>query len=79
LASRPRPEAGPIEGGYIAAFAPQRQLGFGWRHVAGVIDDSLARSALPLLACHAPTRGHQLPPRPLLREREDLLYDSLIV
>jgi CheY-like chemotaxis protein len=47
------PEAGPLEGGYLAPFVLHQGLGEGWLYVHDVAVDPLARLALPLLAGHA--------------------------
>jgi len=46
-------EAGSAAGGYVAPFRLHEGVGDGWLYVDGVVADSLARLALPLLAEHA--------------------------
>ena len=53
LAEEDEPEAGSAAGGYVAPFSLHQGLGQGWLYVDGVVADSLARMALPLLAAHA--------------------------
>lgn len=53
LADQDEPEAGPAGDGYVVPFTLHEGLGGGWLYAAGVVPDSLARSALPLLAAHA--------------------------
>jgi len=53
LAEEDEPEAGSAAGGYVAPFSLHQGLGHGWLYVDGVVADSLARMALPLLAAHA--------------------------
>jgi CheY-like chemotaxis protein len=53
LAEQDEPEAGSAAGGYLAPFTLHHGLGEGWLYVDGVVADSLARAALPLLAAHA--------------------------
>lgn len=53
LAAEDEPAAGSAAGGYLAPFSLHQGLGEGWLYVEGVVADSLARSALPLLAAHA--------------------------
>ncbi|MDQ2825369.1 MAG: response regulator [Actinomycetota bacterium] len=53
LAEQDEPEAGSAAGGYLAPFSLHHGLGEGWLYVDGVVADSLARAAMPLLAAHA--------------------------
>lgn len=53
IAEQDEPEAGSVAGGYVVPFNLHQGLGDGWLYVDGVVADSLARSALPLLAAHA--------------------------
>jgi len=53
LAEMDEPEAGSAAGGFVAPFSLHQGLGEGWLYVDGVVADSLARMALPLLAAHA--------------------------
>ena len=78
-----RPEAGPLDGGYVAPFSLHHDLGDGWLYVADVVVDPLARLTLPLLAEHAANalyaatladlRDSGAPvPRPLIAESRPL-------
>jgi CheY-like chemotaxis protein len=71
LAGQDEPEAGSAAGGYVVAFTLHQGLGNGWLYVDGVVADSLARSALPLLAGHAANALYSAavhpPPAPVQR------------
>jgi hypothetical protein len=71
LAGQDEPEAGSAAGGYVVAFTLHQGLGNGWLYVDGVVADSLARSALPLLAGHAANALYSAavhpPPAPVRR------------
>jgi len=79
LASGFDPDPGTIEGGYLAPFTLHREIGYGWLYLDGVVDDPLARVALPLLACHAANALTSAAMQAMLRDREGPFYDSLIV
>ncbi len=53
LAGESEPEPASVAGGYVVPFTLHDGLGGGWLYVDAVVPDTLARSALPLLAAHA--------------------------
>jgi CheY-like chemotaxis protein len=64
LAEQDEPEPGAAAEGYVVPFTLHEGLGGGWIFAAGVVPDTLARSALPLLAAHAANAVYSAALRP---------------
>jgi CheY-like chemotaxis protein len=64
LAGEDEPEPCAVGGGYVVPFTLHDEVGDGWLYVDGVVPDSLARSALPLLGAHAANAVYSAAVRP---------------
>jgi CheY-like chemotaxis protein len=79
IARDPAHEAGPIEGGYLVPLVLHRELGYGWIYLEGANLDEFASHALPLLAAHAANALYSSVAQTMLADRENPIYDTMII
>jgi len=72
-------EAGPIEGGYLVPLVLHRELGYGWIFLEDAKPDEFAANALPLLAAHAANALYSTVAQTMLQDRENPIYDTMII
>jgi CheY-like chemotaxis protein len=76
LATQDEPEPGSAAGGYVVPFTLHQGLGDGWLYVDGVVADSLARSALPLLGAHAANALYSAAVQPAARPQKAVIVPT---
>jgi len=72
-------EAGPIEDGYLVPLVLHRELGYGWIYLEDAKPDEFAANALPLLAAHAANALYSTVAQTMLQDRENPIYDTMII